>query len=131
MEQVKIRSGTRVKFKHIHEDGLPPDFLSKLREFSHKNTKIQAVYLFSIQADEQQEQMSMAIAVKKPVLGRGEDDFLRVVDEIQLMLPSDLAVNLYRFGESEALTRYCLKNLEPIYLRSTAWQERQQKKFQE
>lgn len=130
MEQVKIRSGTRVKLKHIQEDDLPSDFTAKVREFSHKNEKIQAVYIFVIQADEQPDQVSLAIAVKKPVLGRGDDDFLRIVDEFQLMLPADLPVNIYRFGESVTLAQYCLDSLEPLYLRSTAWRDRQRKKYQ-
>ncbi len=129
MEQIKIRSGTRVKLKHIQEDDLPLEFLSKLRDFSHKNEKIQAVYVFVIQTDTSAEQVSIAIAVKKPVLGRGDDDFLRIVDEIQLMLPADLPVNLYRFGASETLANYCLDSLEPLYLRSTTWVDRQRKKF--
>ena len=129
MEEVKIRSGTRIKLKRIQDEVLPPDFILKLREFAHKDERIQAVFIFAIQAEEDVEHPSMALAVKAGLFGSRDEIFLRLVDEIQMMLPEGLSLNLYRFGASEQLSRYLANNVEPVYLRSTGWLEKQRKKL--
>lgn len=129
MEEVKIHSGTRVKLKHIDEDVLPIEFVTRLKEFAHKDERIMAVYFFAIQAEAQTEQPSMAIALKAPLFGKSDESFLHVVDEIQMLLPDDLAINLYRFGASDFLARYCVENLEPVYLRASAWLDKQRKRY--
>ncbi len=130
MDEVKIRSGTRVKLKHVDPDDLPTAFLERLRKFAHADERILAVWFFAIQAETKAEQPSVAIAVKSGSLfARKDDAFLQIVDEVQMMLPEDLAVNIYRFGSSELLARYCLENVEPLYLRSSAWLDKQRKKL--
>ncbi len=129
MEEVKIHSGTRVKLKRVDEDVLPTEFVSRLKDLAHKDERILALYFFAIQAEEQAEQPSMAIALKAPLFGSSDESFLHVVEEIQMLLPEDLAINLYRFGTSDFLARHCVENLEPVYLRSTSWLDKQRKKY--
>jgi hypothetical protein len=129
VEQVKIHTGTRVKLKHIDEDALPQGFLLKLKEYAHQHTRVQALYVFAIEPEAQVEQPSMAVAVKSGLFGKEEQSFLEVVDEVRLLLPEELSLNLYRFGASETLARYCVDNLEPVYLRSAAWLEKQRKRY--
>ena len=129
MDEVKIRSGTRVKLKHVDEDTLPLEFISKMKEYAHKDERILAVFFFAIQVDHQDEQPSMAVAIKGGIFKKPDEIFLQVVDEIQMILPDELSINLYRFGAAEMLTKYCVENLEPIYLRSSAWLEKQKKKY--
>ncbi len=129
MDEVKIHSGTRVKLKHVDEDSLPLEFITKMKDYAHKDERISAVFFFAIQVGDQDEQPSMAVAIKSGFFKKPDEIFLRVVDEIQMILPDELSINLYRFGAAEMLTKYCLENLEPIYLRSTAWFEKQKKKY--
>lgn len=129
MEEVKHRSGSRVKLKRVDEDVLPDGFVGRLREFSHNREEIQALFVFVLQAEGQPEQLSMAIAIKSGFFSKQDESFLEVVDELQLMLPENLALNLYRFGASEFLARYCAANLEPLYLRSATWLDKQRKKY--
>lgn len=129
VDEVKIHSGTRIKLKHFDEEYLPAEFLNKLQEYAHKEERIQAVYFFAVQPEGQPEQPSMAVAVKSGLFSKGEESFLQVVDEIQLMLPDHLALNLYRFGASDFLASYCLDSLEPLYLRSAAWAQKQKRKY--
>ncbi len=129
MEQVRIHTGTHVKLKHVDETTLPQGFLSQLREFIHKQVAIEAVYLFAMQPEDQELQVCIALGMKKSMFGKKDEEFFRIVDEIQLLLPEELAINLYRFGSSEFLARYCLKSLDPIYLRSSAWLDKQIKRY--
>ncbi len=129
MGEVKIHTGTRVKLKGIEETSLPESFLTHVREFAHKDRRIEAVFLFAIQLEDQPEQTSMAIALKKTFLAPKNEEFLQIVDEIQLLLPDDLAINLYRFGTSDFLAGYCAHSVEPIYLRSASWLKKQQSKY--
>ena len=129
MEEVKIRSGTRVKFKHIEEESFPQGFIAQLKEFAHKHERIEAVFLFALEAEGQPEQPSMSIAIRSTFFTKPDEIFLQLVDEIQIMLPDDLALNLYRFGASEALSKYCAESLEPVYLRTMAWLDKQRKKY--
>lgn len=129
MEQVKLHTGTRVKLKQYDEHELPAAFLGRLREFAHHDTRIQAVYVFAVQPDEQEPQPSMAIALKTGLFDRRDESFLQIVDEIQLMLPANLPLNLYRFGASDLLARYCVESVEPVYVRSTAWLDKQRKRL--
>lgn len=129
MDEVKIRSGTRVKLKHVDEDTLPLEFLSRMRDYAHKDERILAVYFFAIQVGDQDEQPSMAVAIKSGMFKKADEIFLQVVDEIQMILPEELSINLYRFGAAEMLTKYCIENLEPLYLRSANWLEKQKKKY--
>jgi hypothetical protein len=129
MEEVKIHSGTRVKLKRINETHLEPDFLERLRDFAHRQEEIEAVFLFAIEAEGAQEHPAMAIAMREHWLSRKSEEFLRLVDEIQLLLPADFAVNVYRFDASDIIAHYCLDNLQPLYLRSEPWLKRQKKKL--
>lgn len=129
MEEVKLHTGTRIKLKQYDERQLPAGFLARLREFAHQDTRIQAVYVFAVQPDDQPPQPSMAIALKSGLFDRRDEGFLQIVDEIQLMLPDELSLNLYRFGASDLLARYCVDSVEPVYLRSAAWVDKQRKRL--
>jgi len=129
VDEVKIHSGTRVKMKKLDEDTLPPDFLTRLREFAHKQESVEAVFLFALQPEDQEEQICLALGVRKSLFGKRDEEFLRLVDEIQLLLPGDLSLNLYRFGASELLARFCLESLEPAYLSGPSWRNKQVKKY--
>ena len=128
MEEVKIHSGSRIRLKRIDEGSLPEEFVTRVREYAHKEERILAVYVFALQAEGQPEQPSMAIALRTGFLAKKDEAFLQIVDELQLMLPDDLSVNLYRFGASDFLASYCVNNVEPLYLRNAAWLEKQRKK---
>lgn len=129
MDEVKHHSGSRIKLHPLDEGAVPQDFAIRLKEYAHKEERIQAIYFFALEPEDQPEQPSMAVAIKSGLFAKADEAFLQVVDEIQIMLPDDLSLNLYRFGASDFLARYCLKNLEPVYLRSTAWLDKQSKKF--
>lgn len=129
MEETKIHSGTRVKLKRINESYLEQGFLERLREFAHRQEEIEAVFLFAIEAEGEDEHPSMAIAVREHWLSRKSEEFLRIVDEVQLLLPANFAVNVYRFDSSDIIARYCLDNVQPTYLRSDSWIKRQKKKL--
>ncbi len=129
MDETKIHTGTRIKLKKIDQNVLTGDFSARLREFAHGEKTIQGVFLFSIQQDEENAQPSMAIAIKSGFFSSGNNEFLNIVDEIQLMLPEDLAIKLYRFEASDVVARYCANSVEPLYLRSNTWLEKQRKKY--
>jgi len=129
MDETKIHTGTRIKLRKIDDNVLPGDFLARIREFSHGEKIIQGVFLFSLQQGEENAQPSMVIAIKSGLFSSGNEEFLNIVDEIQLMLPEDLAINLYRFEASDLVARYCTQSVEPLYLRSNAWIEKQRKKY--
>ena len=129
MEEVRIHTGARVKLKKVDESSLPEDFLARIREYAHGDTRIQAVFIFSLHSEGQEAQTSIALAIKSGLFSAKNEDFLQIVDEVQLLLPEDLAVNLYRYGISEMLTRYCASQVEPTYLRSASWLKKQQKKY--
>jgi translation elongation factor EF-G len=129
VEEVKIHSGTRVKLKHIDEEVLPQDFLLKLKEYAHKEERIQAIYLFAVEPEAKAEQPSMVIALKTGFFSKEDESFLEVVEEVRMMLPGELSLNLYLFGASDTIARYCVDSLEPVYLRATAWLEKQRKKY--
>jgi len=131
MEQTKIHTGTRIKLKKIDESALSEDFLDHIREYAHGGSSIQAVFLFSLQPESEIPQPSMVIAVKSGFFSKGNEEFLNIVEEIQLMLPGDLSLNLYRFEASDVVAGYCTNSVEPLYLRSTAWLDKQRKKYAE
>lgn len=129
MEEVKIHSGTRIKLKHVDESELASEFVVRLKEYAEDDARIVAVFFFSVQPEDQHEQPSLAVAIKKSLFGSIEESFLEVVDEIQQLLPDDLPLNLYRFGASEFLAAYCVRDLEPLYVRSPGWLRKQRKRL--
>lgn len=131
MDQTKIHTGTRIKLKKIDESVLPEDFLARVREFAHGEASIQAVFLFALQQESGIPQPSMVIAIKSGFFSKGNEEFLLIVDEIQLLLPDDVSLNLYRFESSDVVARYCAHSVEPLYVRSTAWLEKQRTAFAE
>jgi hypothetical protein len=131
MDQTKIHTGTRIKLKKIDETALSKDFLARIRDFAHGESEIQAVFLFSLQQEAEIPQPSMVIAIKSGFFSKGNEEFLNIVDEIQLILPEDLSLNLYRFEASDVVARYCANSVEPLYLRSAAWLKKQRKKYPE
>jgi hypothetical protein len=129
VEEVRIHSGSRIKLKRVDADRLPRDFVERLREYAHREERIQAIYVFALEPEGQAEQVSVALAIKSGLFAKKDESFLQVVDEIQMLLPEDLPINLYRFGASEFLARYCLSHLEALYLRSASWEAKQRKKL--
>lgn len=129
MSTVKIRSGTRVKLKRINDQDLDHDFLNQLKEAAHQDAEVEAVFFFAMQRDEEEENLCLSIAMKKRIFGDGNEEFLRFVDEIQIILPEDLALNIYRFGLSEFLSSFCVHQVEPCHLRSRNWLEKRKKKY--
>jgi hypothetical protein len=129
VEQVKIHSGTRVKLKRVAEGALPVDFLGRLHDHAQKDERILAIFIFLVQPEAQPEQPSMAVAIKTGVFEKADDVFLRLVDEIQPLLPEDMALNMYRYGASELLTKYCASSVEPVFLRSASWLDKQRKRL--
>ena len=129
MEEVKIHTGTRIKLKRVDESALPEDFLARLREFAHSDKRILAVFIFALHSEGHEAQTSIALAIKSRLFSAKNEDFLRIVDEVQLLLPEDLAVNLYRYGTSEMLAQYCASTVQPTYLRTASWLKKQKKKY--
>lgn len=129
MNEVKIPSGTRIKLKRITEEVLPPNFISRLKEFAHGDERIQATFIFAIEPEGAEPQPSLMIAVKSGLFSAKKDEFLQIVDEVQFFLPEDLPLNIYRFGDAEMLTKYCATRVDPVYLRSAAWLQKQRKKY--
>ena len=129
MEKVTIHSGTQIRLKRVREETVPKPFLDRLRAFAHREESIQALYLFALEIPGRGEQISIALGLGKSLFRRRDDEFMRLVSEIQLMLPEDFPVNLYRLEASPQVGRYCLANLEPVYLRSAAWRDRMLRKL--
>ena len=129
MEEVKIHSGSRIKLKKVDESALPQEFLGRLREYAAGDETIDAIFMFALQSEGRDEQLSMAVAMKGGLFANKDESFLQVVDVIQVLLPEDLPMNLYRFGASEFLARYCAHNIEPLFLRNPVWLDKQRKKL--
>lgn len=128
MEEVKIHSGSRIRLKRVADNVIPAAFLERLLEYAQTDDRVEAIYVFALQPEEQDEQPCLTVAVKSGFFSKGDESFLQVVSEIQNMLPEDLAINLYRFGASDFLASYCVKNLEPLFLRHPGWLDKQRKK---
>ncbi len=124
-----IHSGTRVKLKRVDESALPAGFLDRLRQTAHGDDRLEAVYLCAVEAEGRSEQLSLVIAVRQSLLGKPDERFLAVVNELRLTLPPGLGFNLYRFGASPVLAKYCVESLEPLHLRSTAWLDKERKRL--
>ncbi len=129
MSEVKIHSGTRVKLKKVDEETLDGKFLVRLQELAHNTENVAAVFFLAMQRDEGPENLCLAIAIKKRIFGDGNEEFLQFVDEIQIILPEDLPLNIYRFGTSDFLTSFCAHKVDPCHLRSRSWLEKQKKKY--
>ena len=129
MEEVKIHSGTRVKLKKVNESDLDQTFISKLQEYALHDRRVEAIYLFAVQSEGSEKQLSMAIAISVGLFKKIDEEFLSIVNELQMMLPPDLSVNLYRLLGTPLIDRYCLEELDPLYLKSTAWRDKQIKRL--
>jgi len=128
-DNATFHSGTRVKLKHVDEAALPADFLARLREMAHHDERLEAVFLCAVEAGDRAEQLCLVIAVRSGLLGKAEDRFLEIVDELRLILPPGLGFNLYRFGASPVLAKYCVESLEPLHLRSAVWLDKERKRL--
>ena len=124
MDEVRIHTGTQIKLKRVDEATVPGEFLERLRELAHREDTVQAVYLFAIEIPGRGEQLSLGLGLSKRLFRRKDEDFMRIVNEIQLILPEDMPVNLYRLESSVPVARYCLGELEPVYLKSASWREK-------
>ncbi len=128
MDEVRIHSGTHVKLRQLGPGEVPDSFLKRLQEFAHGEKQIEAIYVFGIQPEYQDEHVALVLALKGGFFSDKSEEFLRIVDEIQMLLPPELSINVYRFGASELISGFCLQTVEPVYLRSAEWEERQKKK---
>jgi hypothetical protein len=129
VDEVRLHTGTRVRLTPLEVGDLPADFAAHLRAFASADDRIEAVFGFRLQADDRDPQPSLAIAIRSAWLGRADDAFIAVVERLQHHLPDDASLNLYRFGASELLARYCTERTEPLFLRSPSWLERQRRKY--
>lgn len=130
MEEVSIKSGSQIKLKRVDDSDLPVELVTSLQELAHREESVEAIYLFAIQPHQEDEQISVAVAIKHGLFRKPDEEFLRLVGEIQILLPEDFPVNLYRLESSPPVARYCLENVEPIYLRSTTWRDKMLKKYE-
>lgn len=121
MDQVKIHTGTRIKLKRLEPGTLPADFEGRLQELLHGAELVQAAFVFVLETPEAPEQASLALGLKGGILSRGDAELRRIVEEIQLLLPPELPLKVFRLDASPVVRRYCLEQLEPLYLRSYAW----------
>lgn len=127
MDEIRIHTGTRVKLKRLAESALPAGFLDKLQQLIHHEKLVQVVYLFALEAAGEPEQASLAIGLKSKLLVRSDNELRRLVDEIQLLLPDDVGLKVYRLDASPLIAQYCYDNLQPLYLRSASWLEKQRR----
>ncbi len=129
VDEVKLHTGTRVRLSTLETDDLPVDFAERVRRFAATDEDVEAVFVFRLQADDREPQPSVAIAIRGAWLGRPDEAFLGVVERLQQHLPEDASLNLYRFGASELLARFCLERVEPLFLRNPSWLDRQRRKY--
>ena len=125
MDETRIRSGTRVKLRRVDTTGLPTTFLDGLRNLAEGDGRIVAIFLFAVEPEGQDSQLSLALALKSRPLGRKDEDFLHLVENISAILPEDLGVNLYRYGSTEQLASFCAHSLDPLYVADETWLVRQ------
>ena len=128
VDEVRIHSGTHVKLRQLGTGEVPENFLDRLREFAHGERQVEAIYVFGLQPEYHEEHVALVLALKGGLFSDKSEEFLRIVDEIQMLLPPDLSINVYRFGASELISGYCLQTVDPVYLRSADWVERQRRK---
>ncbi len=129
VDEVRLHTGTRVRLSTLETDDLPADFTDRLRRFAAADEHIEAVFGFRLQADDRDPQPSLAIAIRGAWPGRPDEAFIGVVERLQHHLPDDASLNLYRFGASDLLARYCIERVEPLYLRTPSWLDRQRRKY--
>jgi len=128
-EEVQIHTGTQVKLKLLEKDQIPATFLRQLQELGHRERQVEAVYVFGIQPENEEERIALVLAIRGGLFSNRSEEFLRLVEEIQISLPPDLPINVYRFGSSHLVAAFCLQTLEPVYLRSADWVRKQRKRF--
>lgn len=129
MDEVRLHTGTRVRLSLLAADDLPGDFAERLRRFAAAEEGVEAVFAFRLQAEDREPQPSLAIAIRSAWLGRPDEAFIEIVERLQDHLPEDASLNLYRFGASDLLARYCVERIEPLFLRSPAWLDRQRRRY--
>jgi hypothetical protein len=128
MDEVKIRSGTRVRLSRLEDGDLSDRFAAALQRYAASDERIEAVFGFRLQADDREPQPSLAIAIRGGWRQRKDETFINVVEQLQHEVPEDASLNLYRFGASQLLASFCLEHLDPLYVRSAGWLERQRRK---
>ena len=129
VEEGQIHTGTQVKLKRLEHDQIPAGFLKHLQDLGHRERQVEAIYVFGIQPQGEEERMALVLALRSGLFSNKSEEFLRIVEEIQIFLPPDLPVNVYRFGSSHLVAAFCLQTLEPVYLSSAEWVRKQRKRF--
>ena len=129
VDEVKIRSGTRVRLSRLEDGDLSDDFADALGRYVASDARIEAVFGFRLQAEDRDPQPSLAIAIRGGWRQRKDETFIEVVEQLQHEVPEDASLNLYRFGASELLARFCLEHVEPLHVRNPAWLDRQRRKI--
>ena len=126
---MRIHTGTRVRLSPLEDGDLPTGFAVELRRFAASDERIEAVFGFRLRTEDREPQPSLAIAIRSAWLRRQDEAFIGVVEQLQGELPEDASLNLYRFGASDLLARYCLERLEPLYVRNASWLARQRRTY--
>jgi len=129
VDEIKLHTGTRVRLSVLESDDLPAGFTDRLQRFAAADDHVEAIFGFRLQADDREAQPSLAIAIRAAWLGRPDEAFIGVVERLQHHLPEDASLNLYRFGASDFLARYCVERIEPLFLRNPSWLDRQRRKY--
>jgi len=129
VDEIRIHSGTQVRLRGLRDDELPASFLQNLQELARRERQVEAVYLFGMQPEDEEERVALVLALRGGLFSNKSEEFLRLVDTIGQLLPSDLSINVYRFGASQLIAGYCLQTLDPVFLRSPDWVEKQRRRF--
>lgn len=129
VDEIRIHSGTQVRLRGLRDDELPASFLQNLQELARRERQVEAVYLFGMQPEDEEERVAMVLALRGGIFSNKSEEFLRLVNTIGQLLPSDLSINVYRFGASQLIAGYCLQTLDPVFLRSPNWVEKQRRRF--
>jgi len=129
MDEIRIHSGTQVKLRRLEDGEVPGAFLRELEDLASRERQIEAVYLFGMQPENEEERLALVLALRGGIFSNKSEEFLRLVHEVEAILPSELSINLYRFGSSQLIAGYCLQTLDPVFLRSPDWVEKQARRF--
>ena len=129
VDEIRIHSGTQIRLRRLEPDEVPGTFLRQLEELARRQRQVEAIYVFGMQPEDDEERIALVLALRGGMFSNRSEEFLRLVDEIEGFLPDDLSINVYRFGSSQLIAGYCLQTLDPVYLRSPDWVERQARRF--
>jgi len=97
VDEIRIHSGTEVKLRRLETDEVPGTFLERVTELAERHRQVEAIYIFGLQPENDEERIALVLALRGGLFSNKPEDFLRLVDEIQVFLPPELSINVYRF----------------------------------